>query len=750
MKFAPLSSVRLDGGAFRRAQDLNARYLLAMDPERLLAPFRHEAGLERRAENYGNWESIGLDGHTGGHYLSAVSLMWVSTGRKEFRTLAQRMVTGLAECQQANESGYVGGVLNSAELWAEVATGDIRPEIFTIENRWVPWYNLHKTFAGLIDAYTYAQIPEALDVAVHLGDWWIGIAQGLDDEAFEAMLSVEFGGMNETFALLAQLTGRDDFLAMARRFTHRLIFEPLAVRKDRLAGLHANTQIPKAIGYQRVADASGEDEFAIAASFFWSTVVDHHSVAIGGNSVREHFHSPDDFSPMLRDREGPESCNTYNMVRLAGLLFESTGDPQYVEFVERALFNHVLSAQHPKHGGLVYFTSQRPGHYRLYSSPEQHFWCCVGTGIEANARHGAMAYAIEGDALAVELFIDSTVEWPAIGGRVHQSTTFPYESSTRLRFELDAPRRARLLLRVPSWLAEAPAATVNREPVATAMNNSRVEIDREWRDGDEVEYRLPMKPHLELLPDGSGWGAVMFGPIVLASAVAGDVLDGFVADSGRVGHIARWPLQPVANLPIISGEAALAIDLVDAQTLTFVLQSDHGPITLLPFSDLHDTRYQLYWPLDEGGPGERRELLRAEDARALTLDAQTIDVATFGEQQPEADHSFRGASSEHGRDDGLSWRRSSTLMQIELSDWLMLRARLRLELLPERDAHYAVTVDGRVVSTIDRRGVESGSLPEVIEVALADRPDKDRTIIGFRPWAGFPTDRLHEIRILRE
>lgn len=205
----------------------------------------------------------------------------------------------------------------------------------------------------------------------------------------------------------------------------------------------------------------------------------------------------------------------------------------------------------------------------------------------------------------------------------------------------------------------------------------------------------------------------------------------------------------MANLPIISRELVFAPERVDADSLTFVLQSDRGPITLVPFSDLHDTRYQLYWPLEEGAPRERRESLRAEDARALTLDVQTIDVATLGEQQLEADHSFHAESSERGRDEGISWRRSLAPMRVELGDWLMLRVRLRLVLLPEADAYYDITVDGRVVSTIDRSGLPSASRPEVAEFALAGRPDTDLAMVVFVPRAGHPTDRLHEVRLLR-
>ena len=256
---------------------------------------------------------------------------------------------------------------------------------------WVPWYNLHKTFQGLIDAHLVAGDDRALEIVTRLADWWLAIAADVDDETFETMLATEFGGMNEAFARLAMITGRDDFAAMALRFSHRAILEPLREGRDALTGLHANTQIPKAVGYAISPDAG----IRAAADVFWRAVVEHRSAVIGGNSVREHFHDPGDFAPMVEDREGPESCNTYNMLRLTRALAERGLRPEHLDYAERALFNHVLSAQHPD-GGFVYFTSLRPQHYRVYSTVDECFWCCVGTGIESQARYGEWVFGSRG------------------------------------------------------------------------------------------------------------------------------------------------------------------------------------------------------------------------------------------------------------------------------------------------------------------------------------------------------------------
>src|SRR3990170_7032842 len=288
VRFAPLSTVRLTGGPLHAAQETGRRYLMSFVPDRLLAPFLREAGLEPRAESYGNWESSGLDGHVGGHYLSALALLVASTGDEGARERLEYMVSELARAQRHLGTGYVGGVPRSAELWDEVASG-ISADTFSRDGRWVPWYNLHKTYAGLLDAHRHASVVGALEVLVGLADWWEGAAAGIDEEHFQLMLATEFGGMNDVYTELYRETGDERHLAMARRFTRRFLFDPLANRVDALTGLHANTQIPQIVGFARMSAETSDERLATAARFFWKTVVERRSVSIGGNSVREHF-----------------------------------------------------------------------------------------------------------------------------------------------------------------------------------------------------------------------------------------------------------------------------------------------------------------------------------------------------------------------------------------------------------------------------------------------------------------------------
>jgi DUF1680 family protein len=601
----PLSQVRLLDGPFERAQRLDIAYLRALDVDRLLAPFRTEAGLEPKAPNYPNWESSGLGGHTAGHVLTALAQAWAASGEADLETRLDYMVAELAACQRANGNGYVGGVPGSRQLWSEVAAGQLRIENFAVNGKWVPWYNLHKLFAGLRDAHVVGGNAEARDVLVKLADWADSLVARLTDEQMQEMLRAEHGGMNEVLADVYGLTGNDKYLRLAERFSHRALLEPLRRSEDALSGLHANTQIPKAVGYARIAELGGDDDGRAAARFFWESVVTHRTVAFGGNSVREHFNPRDDFSSMLESREGPETCNTYNMLRLTMELFASEPEARYADFYERALFNHILSTQHPGHGGFVYFTPIRPRHYRVYSQPSQTFWCCVGSGLENHSKHGQLIYAHVGDDLFVNLFIASTLDWPERAIRVRQQTQFPDETGTRLVLSLPRPQRFTLNVRYPAWVAEGSLAIrVNGRPWAhDARPSSYAAISREWHDGDRVEVEMPMRTTLEPLPGAAEYVAILHGPIVLAARTGTEDMGDLVAGDGRMAHIAAGADLPLDGAPMLVGDVktlAGAIRPVPGRPLTFTARDVIQPasareIELVPFSRVHDSRYIIYW-----------------------------------------------------------------------------------------------------------------------------------------------------------
>ena len=403
----PLSDVRISASPFLDAQNTDLHYLLELEPDRLLAAFQREAGLPLKRESYGNWESSGLDGHLGGHYLSALALMYASTGDAEVLRRLNYMVSELKKCQQKNGDGYLGGIPGGKQAFDQIAQGKLQADNFSVNGKWVPWYNLHKIFAGLRDAYKYAGNDDAKKMLIALSDWALDLTNHLSDDQMQNMLRSEQGGMNEVLADVAEMTGDKKYLALGVRFSHQAILYPLKQQQDKLTGLHANTQIPKVIGFKRIGDLTGQQDWQNAAQFFWQTVHDHRTVAIGGNSVKEHFHDEKDFSSMITEVEGPETCNTYNMLKLTELLFLSDSKASYADYYERALYNHILSSQHPGTGGFVYFTPMRPNHYRVYSQVDKAMWCCVGSGIESHAKYGEFIYAHDKEALYVNLFIPS-------------------------------------------------------------------------------------------------------------------------------------------------------------------------------------------------------------------------------------------------------------------------------------------------------------------------------------------------------
>ena len=625
----PLSRVALLDSPFSEAQATDKAYILELDPDRLLAPYLVESGLAPKAPSYGNWESLGLGGHTGGHYLSALALMYAADGDPAVLGRLEYMVSELARAQRANGDGYVGGIPQGRELWGEIASGDIRAQAFSLNDRWVPLYNIHKLFAGLRDAYLVAGVTESRGILVALTDWFVAVNSELSDKQIQELLRSEHGGLNEVLADVFAITGNQQYLDLARRYSHNAVLEPLLAGRDELTGKHANTQIPKVVGYQRIAELTDDESLRRAAQFFWSNVVHHRTVAFGGNSVTEHFNPTDDFSEMIASVQGPETCNTYNMLRLTSRLFVDAPDSRYIDFYERALYNHILSSQHP-HGGFVYFTPIRPGHYRVYSQPETSFWCCVGSGMENHARYGELIYAHDDDDVYVNLFIPSVLDWEEQGLTLTQTTRFPYEETTRIRLGLDEPRVFSVYVRQPAWVGDRITVAVNGDAVRAEPGDfSYLSIAREWRDGDVISVSLPMKVSTEFLPDGSPWVAFLEGPIVLAAATGSRDLDGLFADDGRMAHVPDGATLPLVEAPALITEdpATLADKLVPIGPLRYrinaVVHGEHDrQLELVPFFTLHDSRYVMYWPVYR--PEDMQEAIDGLPSRDATRDARSV------------------------------------------------------------------------------------------------------------------------------
>lgn len=773
----PLSSVRLLDSPFLHAQQTNLDYLRAMNPDRLLAPYLREAGLKPRAESYDNWESTGLDGHIGGHYLTALALSYAATGDAELLERLNYMIAELKRAQDAIGTGYIGGVPGGRAMWQEIARGQIEADLFALNDKWVPWYNLHKVFAGLRDAYVHAGNEQAKDMLIDLSDWALGLVENLTDEQIQTMLRTEYGGMNEVFADVAAITGEQKYLELARQFSHRKILEPLVQHQDQLTGLHANTQIPKVIGFKRVADVINDPDseqseaWHSAAEYFWNTVVNERTVAIGGNSVREHFHDTDDFSSMVSDVEGPETCNTYNMLKLSKMLFQSDGSAKYMDYYERALYNHILSSQHPDHGGLVYFTPMRPSHYRMYSQPEQAMWCCVGSGIENHGKYGELIYAyrnadahaVTQDELYINLFIPSTLNWQEKGIQLEQQTAFPDDEQVLVTIKSTA--EFALKLRYPTWVAEGSMTVhVNGQPQKIdARPGDYVVINRDWRAGDQVSVVLPMHTHLEQLPDQSDYYAVLHGPIVLAAKTnpfPNEKLN-FLSDDSRMGHIAQGPTCPAEAAPIFVSDTKNFVEQIQpvpGKPLTFkapdVIKNVDGTLELIPFFRLHDARYTLYWPHATADQLEERQKAIAEAEKAQrALQATTIDQVAPGEQQPESDHFFKGKESEAGIHKGRHWRHAHDWFSYELTDENREAAVLRVTYYGlDRDRHFDILMNQIKVATVHLDGSQGDKFYSV-DYPLSDKvwekAEGNTLVLKFLAHPDSTAGGIYGVRLLR-
>ena len=607
-----LSDIRLLDSDFRHAQEMDMRYILGIDPDRLLAPYLKEAGLTPKADNYTNWENTGLDGHVGGHYLSALSYMYASTGNDEIKRRLDYFISELKRCADADGNGYISGIPEGKQIWKEISEGDIRAESFGLNNRWVPLYNIHKIYAGLRDAYLVYGSKDAGEMFIGLTEWMYKLTEGLTDAQIQQMLNSEHGGLNEVFADAAQISGDMRYLELAKRFSHRKVLDPLLEGKDCLTGMHANTQIPKVIGYKRIADIEGNQEWDRAAGFFWETVVENRSITIGGNSVCEHFHPSDDFSSMLESEQGPETCNTYNMLRLTKMLFETSGDSRYMDYYERALYNHILSSVNPVQGGFVYFTPMRSGHYRVYSQPQTSFWCCVGSGMENHAKYGEMIYSHSGsDILYVNLFIPSVLNWGKTV--IEQKNRFPDEEVTTITVNPGRSAEFTIRIRIPEWTEGKAEIAINGEQTEGNMKNGYFGITRKWRKGDRIDVRLPMSLRAVSLPDKSSNWSFMYGPVVLAAETGKEDMLGMYADDSRNGHIAAGRKIGLDDMPVIIGSPEKVLEnisKVEGKSLTFKMEGlapeKFNGMTLVPFSRVHECRYMVYWKVVSEQEWKRR------------------------------------------------------------------------------------------------------------------------------------------------
>ena len=657
----PLSAVRLTGGPLKHAQDLDAQYLLKLEPDRMLAFFRKRAGLEPKAKPYGGWDGDGknLTGHIAGHYLSAVSLMWAATGDARFKERADYIVSQLKEVQEAQRDGYLGALANGKERFAEVAQGNIRSGGFDLNGLWSPWYVLHKDYAGLRDAYRFAGNRTALDLETKFAAWAEGILSKLNDAQIQKMLNTEFGGMNEVLADLYADTGDKRWLALSYRFEHHAVLDPLKRHQDRLAGLHGNTQVPKLLGSLARFAYTGDPGDGFAAGFFWDRVAQHHSYATGGHGKDEYFGEPDKLSDRVDGRTA-ETCNVYNMLKMTRKLFALRPDIEYAEFQERALFNHILASIDPEDGRTCYMVNVGRGVQHEYQEMFQSFTCCVGSGMESHALHGDGLYYESGDRLWVNLYAPSTAEWKAAGVNLAMDTTFPEGDSATLKLSLQAPRELTLALRRPSWAGEGFSVKVNGEEIKDSSKpGSYVKLTRNWKSGDTVALALPKTLRLEPLPDNSHRAAILWGPLVLAGNLGPE--NSF---RGRNRNPGAVPVLVAAERPVTDWLKPLPDKPGDFRSHGVGREKD---VEFAPFYRLHRRTYAIYWDLFTPADWDKKSAeIAAEREHQRKLELATVAFAQPGEMQPERDFNMQGEDTSADRVMGRPSRRGTKWFSFDL------------------------------------------------------------------------------------
>ncbi len=664
----PLGDITLLNGPLKHARDLNVQVLLKYDCDRMLAPYRKEAGLQPRKPSYPNWD--GLDGHVGGHYLSALAIN-AATGNEECRKRMEYMISELQLVLDANNQrpeawchNYIGGVPNSAKMWTAFSKGDFGPYFGT----WAPFYNIHKMYAGLRDAWLYCGNEQAKNLFLKFCDWAVDITRDLNDEQMEKMLGNEHGGMNEVLADAYAITGEQKYLDCARRFSHRMLLVPLENGKDCLDNMHANTQIPKVIGYQRIAELAHDVQYHNASEYFWEIVTRQRSLALGGNSRREHFPTKENCIDYINDIDGPESCNTYNMLKLTEDLNRVKPNGMYGDFYETAMFNHILSAQHPQHGGYVYFTSARPRHYRNYSAPNEAMWCCVGTGMEDHGKYGQFVWThdkgvkAEDDALYVNLFVASELNWKDRKMVIRQQTAFPYAETSVVEV---AKGKGTFILKVrkPSWCENFTVKGVGFD-ADSYEENGFVCMKRKWKKGDQVKISMPMHAYIKPMINVPQYVAIMYGPILLGMKTGTEDMRSLIADDSRFGQYAGGKKLALDEAPILLpkhlDDIAKNLKPVPGKPLHFKLAT-HMENTidgeLQPFFEIHDSRYMMYWlALGENDYKAYMQKLADEEKARQALEARTVDKVNPGEQQPETDHRMETDDSNKGNTEGIFFR----------------------------------------------------------------------------------------------
>jgi uncharacterized protein len=739
-----LHDVRLLAGHLKERLDQNRKYLLSLDANRLVHNFRVNAGLPSLAEPLGGWEAPNceLRGHFTGHYLSACALMYASTGDVHVRERGNEVVDALAQCQHAlGSSGYLSAF--PEELIDRVENG---------KRVWAPYYTLHKVMAGLLDMYVLCENKTALEVVKGMAMWTRRRAEKLDARQMQEMLKTEFGGMAEVLANLSVATADPAYLELARRFEKRSFLDPLAVRKDQLQGLHANTHIPQVIGAAREYELTGDASYREIASFFWDEIVDARSYVTGGTSNYEYWRDEPYKLDNELSQESHENCCTYNMLRLTEHLFSWSPNVRFFDYYERALFSGILPTYHPSVGGaIMYYVPMKGGLFKMFGIPDSSYFCCNGSGIESFAKLGSNVYYKDENTVFINLFISSEAMWTEKGVTFTQETKFPEQEGTNITLKMKKPTQFTMKVRIPSWAVRTASVKVNGEPVAMDIgSDGYLRLSKVWRQGENVRLSFPMRLSLSRFSSDPSIGAVLYGPIVLAGALGTQTMTKEMEDGLGSADVDRMVSQGAAmeypSLIVPNADPNLWIKAVKGKPLTFrtVNVGKPGDVTLVPFYKLFGQRYAVYWNLY--APYEWKTMQDTRPSRSPGV----VDKVIVGDHMSDHEHNFQAYRFQSGDRMGRKWVKSPISFRYDVNiDTLRGNTLLCSYWGGDKECVFEILVDGMPLA---KESLMGGKDTQFIDVRYPI-PDelirgKKRVSVMFRAKGGKPTAELYRCEVV--
>lgn len=733
LKDIPMCDVKILESYEQNAFNLEVKYLKSLDADRLLRGFCDIAGIKSAAQKYGGWETSAIQGHTLGHYLSAVSRAFATSDDEDLKKITDYMISVLADCQ--NSKGYLAAIPESH--YEQIEQGNT-------SGTWVPWYSLHKILAGLIDVYAFTGNEEALAVASKLGDWVYSRTSNWTPETQKTVLNVEYGGMNDCLYELYKHTKNENHLSAAHSFDEMTLFEPLYKGEDILNGKHANTTIPKVIGAlnRYIVLGKGEEYYLKVAENFWDTVISHHTYITGGNSEWEHFGEPD-ILDAERTNCNCETCNTYNMLKLTRELFKITGDVKYADYYENTFINAILSSQNPESGMTTYFQPMATGFFKVYSSPTEHFWCCTGSGMENFSKLDDSIYYKDENSLYVTRFTSSEVNWTDKGLKITQNADLP-----DVTFTVNGTARADIVLRVPDW-CENPTVKINGSISGEKAVDGFIRLSREWQDGDVIEYNMPMGIEVHDLQDNENAVAFKYGPWVLSANLGNTDMQ-----TSTTGVNVTVPLFDssvndfitVKNGSIDNWLSSINENLVRQEgTLKFTLKGTDRELTFSPHYMQHKNRYGIYFKLADANT-ETKE----NEADKYTV----IDSLPVGNDQYEFSHNLKAEHSNSGNHLGLIFRDAapggffSYDMTVDntVSNYLCVKY-----FSGDAGRNFKILVDGELLQDVTIENVNPGAFYSVYyKIPTELIADKEKITVTFEAgadsYAGGIFDKLSIVK----